>query len=129
MSRGNILVVDGEKFFRTLYEEVLMPEGYVVSSVESGKEALALLKKQSFDVILADMAMPGWDGIRTMEEIKKLRPAQEIIIVTHISDLETAVEAMKNGERDLDKLASRYPWARDEIRSLLDTGLALPERA
>ena len=35
------------------------------------------------------------------------------------------LEAMKNGERDLDKLASRYPWARDEIRPLLDIGLEL----
>ncbi len=38
---------------------------------------------------------------------------------------EECVEAMRNGERDLDKLASRYPWARDEIRPLLDVGLAL----
>ena len=42
---------------------------------------------------------------------------------------EECVEAMKNGERDLDKLANRYPWARDEIRSLLDIGLALLLRA
>lgn len=100
MGRGNILAIDDEKFFRTLYEGVLMPEGYVVRTVESGKAALALLKEQSFDVVIADMVMAEWDGIRTMEEIKKVRPDQEIIMVTHISDLETAVEAMKSGASD-----------------------------
>ncbi|MBE9537194.1 MAG: response regulator [Proteobacteria bacterium] len=100
MSRGNILVIDDEKFFRTLYEEVLTPEGYVVCTAESGKMALNLLREQSFDVVLADMVMPEWDGIRTMEEIKKLRPDQEVIIVTHVSALETAIEAMKSGASD-----------------------------
>ena len=42
---------------------------------------------------------------------------------------EECAEAMENGERDLDNLASRYPWARDEIRSLLDISLALLQRA
>lgn len=100
MNRAKILVVDDEKFFRGLYEDILVNEGFIVTSVDAGPKALEAVKNESFDVVIADMVMPDWDGIRTIEEIRKVEPAQDIIIVTQVSELETAVEAMKSGAGD-----------------------------
>ncbi|MDH3976408.1 MAG: response regulator [Deltaproteobacteria bacterium] len=100
MSKKRLLVIDDEKFFRELYEGILASEDFTVIAVEGGREALELIREESFDVIIADMVMPGWDGIRTIREIRKVSPDQDIIIVTHVSEIEAAVEAMKNGASD-----------------------------
>lgn len=100
MNKAKILVVDDEKFFRELYEDILLPEGFILKSVDGGVKALEAVKTEDFDIVIADMVMPGWDGIRTIEEIRKVKPAQDIIIVTQVSELETAVEAMKSGAGD-----------------------------
>jgi len=100
LSKKRLLVVDDEKFFRELYEDILVPEGFVVITAENGQNALEIVKAESFDVVIADMVMPGWDGIRTIREIRKVSPDQDILIVTHVSEIETAVEAMKNGASD-----------------------------
>ncbi len=119
MSRGRILVVDDENFFRKLYEGILLPEGFFVRTVEGGKEAAAILKKESFDIVITDLVMPDWDGIRTVEEIKKIRPDQDIIMVTHISELETAVEAMKSGASDYILKPIREEALLSSVRKLL----------
>ncbi len=100
MNKAKILVVDDEKFFRELYEDILLPEGFILKSVDGGVKALEAVKNDNFDIVIADMIMPGWDGIRTIEEIRKVKPGQDIIIVTQVSELETAVEAMKSGAGD-----------------------------
>ena len=100
MNKGRILAIDDENFFRKLYEGILISEGFFVRTVAGGKEALSLLKEESYDIVIADMVMPGWDGIRTVGEIKKVNPDQDIIMVTHVSDVETVIEAMKSGAAD-----------------------------
>lgn len=100
LSKKKLLVIDDEKFFRELYTNILTPEGFNVITVESGQNALEIVREETFDVIIADMVMPGWDGIRTIREIRKVSPDQDIIIVTHVSEIEAAVEAMKCGASD-----------------------------
>lgn len=100
MRKSKILAIDDDKFFRELYEDILISEGFSITTIENGRQGLNLLGKEGFDIVITDMIMPDWDGIRTMEEIKKAFPDQDIIIVTHISEIETAVEAMKSGASD-----------------------------
>ncbi|MDT8316451.1 MAG: response regulator [bacterium] len=100
MNKAKILVVDDEKFFRELYADILANEGFIVTSADGGAKALEAVKSERFDVVITDMLMPDWDGIRTIEEIRKVEPGQDIIIVTQVSELETAVEAMKSGAAD-----------------------------
>lgn len=100
MARGKILAVDDEKFFRKLYNDILSGEGYKVVTAESGEEALQIFAGEPFDIVITDMAMKGMDGLQTMEAIKQINPAQDVVIVTGISDVQMAVNAMKKGVTD-----------------------------
>ena len=114
MSKARILAIDDDQFFRKLYEGIMLSEGFFIKTVDNGKEGKELLKKEEFDIVMVDMVMPGWDGIRTIEEIRKISPKQNIIMVTDSTDLETAVEAMKSG-------ASEYILKPINSDQLLDT--------
>jgi diguanylate cyclase (GGDEF)-like protein len=100
MTRGKILAVDDEKFFRNLYNDILSSEGYKVVTAESGEEALKIFAGEPFDIVITDMEMKGMNGLQTMEAIKQLNPAQDVVIVTGISDVQMAVNAMKKGVTD-----------------------------
>ena len=100
MARGKILAVDDEKFFRKLYNDILSGEGYKVVTAESGEEALQIFAGEPFDIVITDMAMKGMDGLQTMEAIKQINPAQDVVIVTGMSDVQMAVNAMKKGVTD-----------------------------
>ena len=72
-----------------------------VTGVTSGEAAIDLLKKQSFDVVLLDIKMPGGvDGIETLWKIKKIRPLTEVILITAYASVETTTEGMKQGAFD-----------------------------
>lgn len=100
MSKGNILVVDDDRFFRDLYKDMLISEGFSVKVAADGMVAAVLVRDETFDVVLMDMVMPEWNGIKTMGEIRKVQPDLDVIMVTHVSEIDTAVEAMKAGAND-----------------------------
>jgi diguanylate cyclase (GGDEF)-like protein len=100
MPRGRILAIDDERFFRNLYSDILSQEGYHVVTAESGEEGLQIFSRESFDIVITDMAMKGMDGLQTMEAIKKMNPGQDVVIVTGIGDVQMAVNAMKKGVTD-----------------------------
>lgn len=100
MAKGKILAIDDERFFRNLYSDILSQEGYQVVTAESGEEGLRVFAKEPFDIVITDMAMKGLDGLQTMEAIKKINPAQDVVIVTGIGDVQMAVNAMKKGVTD-----------------------------
>lgn len=100
MAKGRILAIDDEKFFHELYRDLLTPEGYAVRCVSDGEEALELLKREDFDLVISDLEMPGLDGVETSRRIKMFNPDQEVIVVSGKADVATAVAAMKLGVAD-----------------------------
>ncbi len=100
MAKGRILAIDDENFFRELYRDLLAKEGYVVRSAGSGEEALDILRREDFDLVISDLDMPGMDGVETSREIKRFNPDQEVIVVSGQADVATAVAAMKAGVAD-----------------------------
>ena len=100
MSKGRILAVDDERFFRVLYEDVLGAEGYSVTTAEDGARALALLEQNSFDLAILDVIMPGEDGVRVAERIKGRWPSVETLIITSLRDVKVAANAMQRGVSD-----------------------------
>lgn len=92
-----VLVVDDELEFRELLVIILEKQGYVVDSVESGEQAINLLSKKSYDVVITDMMMDGMDGLDVLEFVQKEKPHIETIIITAYGSVENAVEAMKHG--------------------------------
>jgi two-component system cell cycle response regulator len=100
MAKARILAVDDQRYFRELLEGLLCEEGYEVETVSSAEEALQVLEREAFDVVVTDLVMPGVDGTELVGRIKERLPDQEIVMVTGVVDVKTAVEAMKRGATD-----------------------------
>ncbi len=100
MHKGNILVVDDDRFFRVRCSDVLKEAGYAVATATSGEEALDLVETKDFDVVITDLVMPGMDGLAVLEGVRRRNALIDVIIVTGHSTIESAVTALKNGAFD-----------------------------
>jgi DNA-binding NtrC family response regulator len=98
--KGRILVVDDEAIVCRSCVKVLEPEGYTVDTTGDGEEGLAKGVSGEYDVVIADLKMPGFDGMKVLEGLKEKRPDVEVIVITGYSTITTAVEAMKLGAID-----------------------------
>ena len=96
----NILVVDDDTGVRTVFSSILRKEGYRVTAVKNGYEAIKVIDEESFDLALVDLRMPGLDGIQVLEKIKSRRPQTRVIIYSAYGSVEDAVEAMRKGAAD-----------------------------
>ncbi len=96
----NILIVDDESGIRQSLKGVLEDEGYKAWVAESGEACLEVLRKRTFEVILLDIWLPGMDGLQTLQKIRDLENAPEVIIISGHGTIETAVRATKLGAYD-----------------------------
>ena len=99
-NKVRILVVDDEQSVRNVLTQVLTEDGFEVTAAASGEEALKLLQKRAFALVITDIVMPGISGIDLLRKIKKRFPATEVIIITSQASLDTAVEALRSGAYD-----------------------------
>ena len=95
-----LLVADDEEAIRGTLSALLGEEGYEVTAVSSAEEAIARLGDDSFPLVLTDIRMGGMTGIELLQEVKRLHPATEVIIMTSYASLETAVLALRSGAYD-----------------------------
>lgn len=100
MSRARILAVDDQQYFRVFLEDLLREEDYAVTTAAGGAEALERLEAERFDVIVTDLVMPGMDGSELVQRVKERWPDQDVVVVTSVGDLKTAIDAMKLGASD-----------------------------
>ncbi len=100
MGKARILAVDDQRYFRELTEGLLGDAGYDVQTAISGEEALHILEREDFEIVITDLVMPGIDGSELVRRIKERRPEQDIVVVTGVVDVKTAVDAMKQGAID-----------------------------
>ena len=97
----SILIVDDEISILQSLGGLLSDEGFEVLTASNGYEALKIIDKESPDLVLLDIWMPGLDGIDTLQEIKNTNPVTQVIIITGHGTIETAVKATKLGAYDL----------------------------
>ncbi len=97
MEMIKVLVIDDEKITLKNLEHVLKKEGYDVTGTDSGVEALKLIEKQEFDIVLTDIKMEKVDGFEILRKCKALYPDTEVIMITGYATVENAVTAMKQG--------------------------------
>jgi diguanylate cyclase (GGDEF)-like protein len=100
VSAARILAVDDQLYFRVFLEDLLREEGHLPTSAESGAEALAKLETERFDLVVTDLVMPGMDGRELVQRIKERWPDQDVVVLTSMGDLRTAIDAMKLGASD-----------------------------
>jgi len=111
----NLLVIDDEKTQRDSLTGFLEHIGYNVISAETGQQGLELLEKSSIHVVISDFRMPGLDGLRVVEEVKKINPSILVILITAFGDVDLAVNVMKAGAYDF----LTKPIDLDEIEVIL----------
>lgn len=92
-----ILAVDDEPIARDNLRHVLEREGYQVQTAANGQEAMALVAKCEFDLIVTDLKMDRMDGLTLLGEARKVSPGTRIMIVTGYATVDTAVQAMRTG--------------------------------
>lgn len=92
-----VLVVDDRLEDRETFKDILESKGYKVTTAKDGYEAIELVKQNKFDIIFLDVKLPGIDGVRTFEEIHKIRPDVPVIMVTGYSAEEMVKEAIDKG--------------------------------
>lgn len=99
-NRVSILIVDDEESVRDSLYNWFIDDGYHVECAENAKKALSLLHEKEFDIVLADIKMPGMDGMEMHRRIKALPHVPIVIIMTAFASVDTAVQALKEGAFD-----------------------------
>ncbi len=109
--------MDDEVDALDLMEELFLKHGYETYTARNGVEALEIIQEREPDIVISDMVMPGMDGIKLLDEVKKKYPDIAVIMITAHGTIETAVEAMKKGAKDY----ILKPLRLDEILSKIET--------
>ncbi len=115
MIRNSVLVVDDEAIVRESIRDWLKDAGYQVATAETGEEALEVIEKQDFSVMVLDIRLPGQTGIAVLKEVKAQRPWIKSIIITAYPSDETTSEARQLGA--IDYLVK--PVAPDDLEKLI----------
>ncbi len=114
--RARILAVDDEAIVLDSIRRILVVAGYSVDTVETGPEALGLVRKNEYDFVFTDFKMPDMDGVEVTKAVKHLRPDVDVIMVTGYASVESAVETMKHGAMDY----IQKPFTEDELTDLVN---------
>ena len=100
MEKPQILIVDDEQNILLYLSEALEDEGYSITTKSNGKDAIATLEKEEFDLLLVDLKLKDMDGLQIMREAKSHWPDTVVIMLTGHGSLESAMEAIKYGASD-----------------------------
>lgn len=102
IEKSKLLLVDDQELNRDVLAHRLKKSGYVISSCTNGKEAIEILKKESFDLILLDIMLPEISGIEVLKEIRKLKRHDNtpVIMITAVDEEEAINECMSAGADD-----------------------------
>jgi len=95
-----ILVVDDEPIVLEVLTEVLESEGFEVSQATNGPDALEVLERESFALLLCDIRMPGMDGFELVREVRRHQPGTDVLMMTGFGSIDGAIEAMSLGASD-----------------------------
>jgi two-component system response regulator AtoC len=115
-----VLLVDDEPGILDFMREVLEREGLGVSAAPDGEQALALLERETFHLMITDLKMPNLDGMSLLRRVRSEQPDLEVIVLTAHATVETAIEAMKLGAYEYLRKPLHSP---DELRLVVARAL------
>jgi len=98
--KQQILIVDDEEMIRDLLSSALVQEEYICHQAANVDEAFALLGEQPVDLVISDIMMPGRSGVELLRDLKKAYPDIAVLMITGLSDMNTAMECVHLGADD-----------------------------
>jgi two-component system response regulator PilR (NtrC family) len=116
---ASVLVIDDEEIMRDILGTLLEREGYSVRLASSGQEGLDLAKSLPFDAVIVDVMMPGIDGLKVLDELKKHDDELPVLMITAYASMESAISAMKRGAFDY----ITKPFKNDEVLVVLQNAI------
>jgi len=96
-TKKRILIIDDEVMLKMILKKILSEEGYAVFCVSSGRSAIKNIKRKKFDLLLLDLEMPGIDGIKTLEIIRKIDRNLSVILLSAHLTKDSIKKAVKLG--------------------------------
>ncbi len=112
--KARILAVDDEAIVLDSFRKILVIAGFSVDTVETGQEAVGLVRKNDYDFVFTDFKMPEMDGVEVTKAVKHLSPDVDVVLITGYASIESAVETMKHGAMDY----VEKPFTADELTEL-----------
>ncbi|MGB6973704.1 MAG: HD domain-containing phosphohydrolase [Terracidiphilus sp.] len=97
---AHILVVDDEAHVRSMIGATLERQGYEIELAVSGAEAMEVMRRQTFDLVLTDIVMQDGNGIALLESIRGRHPQLPVVMVSAIHDISVAIDSMRRGAYD-----------------------------
>ena len=113
-ARARILAVDDEPVILDSFRKILVLAGFSVDTVESGPEALTLLRAHPYDFLFTDLKMSVMDGVEVVKAARHLRPDLDVVVITGYGTIETAVETLQFGAVDY----VQKPFTEEELVAL-----------
>src|SRR6056297_3408233 len=111
-----ILIVDDEEIVIRSCRRILAGSDFEIDEAHDGLEGLEQVSKQDYDMLILDIKMPKMNGIELLRRVKESKPDLDVIMITGLQEIDTAVEAMKLGAFDyLPK-----PFDPDELQRVVD---------
>ena len=120
IEKNMILVVDDDPECRDILMRLLTLSDYEVETVESGRDAVELLKRAEFKLVLTDIVMPDMDGLELLSHVKSHYPNIPVIMVTGRASNESKNEALEKGAEGL----ILKPYTRDQLMTIVNETLA-----
>lgn len=119
MKDTRILVMEDDESISTALEMILSEAGYDVEVAGTGEKALELFENKPFDLIIADLKLPGIGGMEVIRQVKDKSPATEVIVITGVGTEPIADEALTLGAHDF----LPKPFTDDQIKTAIDEAL------
>ncbi|NOZ69923.1 MAG: response regulator [Deferribacteres bacterium] len=102
--KGKILILDDDPVVTLSCKRILGAEGYSISTVEKGEDALNKLAKEDFDLLISDIRLPDISGMTVLKEARIIKPSTDVVMITGYPTLEDAKESTRLGaEQYLEK--------------------------
>jgi DNA-binding NtrC family response regulator len=107
LTAPEVLIAEKDKLLRLMITKLLQVSGYRVITCGDGLQALELIERQSFDLIIADLMLPGVGGMEVLKRVKENQPRAKVILITDTPSSETLLEA---------KYAGAYSYLRKPLQ-------------
>lgn len=117
--RQGVLIVEDDTNIRNIFQSYLFQKGYSAYNAGEGEEALGILSETGVDLVLLDLHMPGMDGFKFLETLRKLRNPPPVIVITSYGDRNTVLKVLKLGAIDFLRKPVDLPEMLARVRKVI----------